>query len=237
MAHCSVRRNWILGGYAAEYAHALTISSSQLSELIHGVLLALHTHLGCDKQFKLTRDFKGRDGLDALIKEIPGDPTNEVFRLGGLIATEKRGEDDFEWSQFNVACHATFREFEGTHHILHALDIRRDDSVPAWLPWRLLGAAAPIRPRYFRLGVERFQTRFTFASFGFLPQVTDSLLIDVFDQSLSCVVRTEQSTWSLGSPLAGVPLFAAIADALRISTNFDINQSLLEELKATGRFR
>jgi len=236
MARCSVRRNWLRGGYAAEYQHSACINSSALSDLIHGTLSALYTHLACDKEFKVTRDFKGRDGLDTIINAIPGDASDEVFRLGGLIATERQGEDNFEWSQFNVACHAPFREFEGAHHILYSLDIRRSDSIPSWIPWRLLGAAAPIRPQYFRVGIERFQSRFTFASFGFLPQVTDTLLIDVFNDTLSCAFRTEQTSWSLGAPIATVPLFADIGHAIRESTGFDINESLINELKATGRF-
>lgn len=236
MAHCTIRRNWILGGYAAEYTHSLGVQASQFSDLANEILHALHDHLLMEGGGGTLRDFKGRNRSDTLLSGIPGEAEDEIFRVGGAIATEERG-DDFEWSPFDVSCHASFNAFEGTHHIRYNTAIHRTDPVPPWLPWRLLGAAAPIRLAYCRVGLERFRSKFTLSSVGFMPQVTDTFLLDATEGTVSLKIATEQSTWKPANPIEEIPLFSGIDRALRSSLNVNLAASFYEELVRAGSFR
>lgn len=221
----SLKRNWILGGFNVEQSHTCALTHTQLSDLIDSTLNAVHLRLPSTQ----TLDCKGRNHYDTLLPGIPGEADGEVFRVGGEIATGDT-PTDFEWSHFEASCHSQFKAFEGNHHITHALKHHQTATVPEWLPWRLLGAAAPIRPRYFRLGLERFQSRFTLASFGYLPQVTDSLLLDATDSTLMLKLAIERRTWKPTDPFAEFPPFGAIALALRQSLSLDIAAHFREEL-------
>ncbi len=221
----SLKRNWILGGFTVEHSHTCVLSHAQLSDLIDTTLNAVHSYLPSAQ----TLDCKGRNHYDSLLPGIPGEADGEVFRVGGEIATGHTSTG-FEWSQFEASCHSQFKAFEGNHHIAHALNHHQTATVPEWLPWRLLGAAAPIRPRYFRLGLERFQSRFTLASFGYLPQVTDSLLLDATDSTLMIKVAIERRAWKPTDPFEEFPPFSAIAAALRRSLSLDIAAHFREEL-------
>lgn len=236
MAHCTVRRNWILGGYSAEYTHTLAAPGPVLSDLVNSLAHALYDHLLADDKHPTLRDFKGRNRGDTLISGIPGQAEDELFRVGGTIATEQAG-DDFEWSPFDLSCHATFSAFEGTHHIRYTTDLHRSDSVPSWLPWRLIGAAAPIRPAYCRVGLERFQSKFTLSSIGFMPQITDSILIDAAGDTVQVRLTTEQTAWKPCNPAEGIPAFNALAQALLSALGFNLAQSFRDELAQVAKFR
>lgn len=226
----SFRRNWILGGYTADYTYCHTLTSPQLSDLVDTSLNAMYELLPSPQAL----DCKGRNHHDTIIAGIPGEPDGELFRIGGEIATGHTGVD-FAWSPFEASCHTHFHEFQGDHHISYTLNHHHSETIPDWLPWRLLGAAAPIRPRYFRLGIERFQSRFTFASFGYLPQVTDSLLVDVLDSNLVIRLVVERSKWRTTDPFTEFPVYASISAALKRSLSLDISALFTEELsKATG---
>lgn len=236
MAKCTVRKNWILGGYSAEYTHTIGVQASRFSDLVNELLRALHDQLLSDEGTGTLRDVKGRNRRDTLLTGIPGHVEDELFRVGGAIATDERG-DDFDWSPFDVSCHTSFNAFEGTHHIRYNTAIRRTDQVPPWLPWRLLGAAAPIRLSYCRIGLERFRSKFTLSSIGFLPQVTDSFLLDATEGTVSLKIATEQTTWKAANPIEEIPLFSSIDRALRSSLNVNLATSFYEELVRAGSFR
>jgi hypothetical protein len=226
----SLKRNWILGGFTAEASYTCALSLADLSALIDAALRAICDHLPTNQAL----DSKGRNHLDTLLSGIPGEPEGEIFRVGGEIAIG-HSTTDFEWSPFDVSCHSQFKEFQGNHHIIHSLTHHRSATLPEWLPWRLVGAAAPIRPRYCRLGLERFQSRFTWASFGYLPQVTDSLLLDATDSTVMIRLVIERRSWKPTEPFAEFPLFASIAAALRSSLCCDIASLFQEDLaQATG---
>jgi hypothetical protein len=226
----SLKRNWVLGGFTAEQSYTCPLSPGDLSALIDATLHGVYNNLSSTQVL----DCKGRNHYDTLLSGIPGEAEGEVFRVGGEIATG-HSTADFEWSPFEASCHSQFKEFQGNHHITHSLTHHHSTTVPDWLPWRLLGAAAPIRPRYFRLGLERFQSRFTWASFGYLPQVTDSLLLDATGSTAMIKLVIERRAWKPTEPFADFPLYANIAGALRSALSCDISSLFREDLaKATG---
>jgi hypothetical protein len=235
MAHCTIHKNWILGGYSAEYSHTLEVNGSGLSDLIDQLIRALHDYLGVQGVRASLRDFKGRNRGDKLLSEIPGEGEDELFRVGGSIATDPAG-DDFEWSPFDLTCRAVFSAFEGTHHIRHSTDLQRSDSLPPWLPWELIGAAAPIRPSYCRVGLERFQSRFTLSSIGFMPQVTDSFLLDATGGTAQVRIITEQRSRKPCNPTEEIPAFGALATALQKALGFDLKESFRDSLAKGAAF-
>lgn len=226
----SIRRNWLLGGFTAEYALTCSYVAPQLSDLVDAVLTSIHDYLPQPH----TIDCKGRNHYDTIVAGIPGEAEGEVFRIGGEIASSTTGAE-FEWSPFEASCGSVFREFEGTHHISYNLHHHRSTTLPDWLPWWLLGAAAPIRPRYFRVGLERFQSRFTWASFGYLPQVTDSFLLDAVDSTLAIRLVVERQAWRPTDPFSEFPIFGGIAAAARQAMSLDIRSTFRSELLRVGK--
>lgn len=226
----TLRRNWLLGGFTAEYTLTCSFIPAQLSDLVDAVFTAINDYLPHPK----TRDCKGRNHYDTILAGIPGEAEGEVFRIGGEIASSTTGAE-FEWSPFEASCGSVFREFEGTHHISYNLHHHRSTTLPDWLPWWLLGAAAPIRPRYFRVGLERFQSRFTWASFGYLPQVTDSFLLDAVDSTLAIRLVVERQAWRPTDPFSEFPIFGGIAAAARQAMSLDIRSTFRSELLRVGK--
>lgn len=238
---CDIKRNWLLGGYSAEYRYSRPCDPPTLSSLIHALLPLLHAHFHFVRDAARVVDCKGRNQFDQLLPSLspphrlPPPHRDEVFKVGGVIASSARG-NDFEWSPFEATCSAEFKDFVDTHHIAHAFHVHRSSTLPEWLPWRLIGAAAPIRPHYFRLGLELFQSRFTVASFGYLPQVTDSLLIDASSDTIMIRLTTEQRRWRRSNPFTEKPLLAEVASALKSVVGEDLVERFERELVAAGRF-
>lgn len=184
MGTLTFRKNWLFGGYTATYQVRLSLSLAKLSELVDLAVRSLLPTLSApdtplvEQVLPSTlRDFKGRNKLDTLLPNLPLAQHDELLRVGGSVALEDRGAD-FSWESFDLCCYSPFLQFEGNHHILHGVQMERSGALPSWLPLRLLGCAAPLTPRYLRLGLEHFRSLLTFASLGYAPQVTESLLLD-----------------------------------------------------------
>jgi hypothetical protein len=198
MGTLTLRKNWLLGGYTATYQVGLSLSLAKLSELVDLIirtllptLLAPNTPCLEEVLPSSLRDFKGRNKLDTLLPNLPVASHDELLRVGGSVAVEDHGTD-FSWESFDLCCYSPFLQFEGNHHIIHGVQLERSGALPAWIPLRQLGCAAPLTPRYLRLGLEHFRSLLTFASLGYAPQVTESLLLDA-----ACAATADQVTLNL----------------------------------------
>ena len=214
-------RNWLLGGYGLEYSEQRDLSVGALADLIDGLLReVLPTIVSQHNQSEVT-DLKGRNAQDALLPGIGPSAHDELFRLGGLAPLRGSGEG-IEFEPFEVSLLSPFKRFEGSSHIVHEIEQHRAGPLPPWLPLRLLGYAAPLRPTFMRFGLERFRSVLSFASLGYAPQVTDSNLIDCVKGRLAVQVLSERNRDFSFNPFDQIPSFRAISELLRSIMGFDL---------------
>ena len=221
MSSLQITRNWILGGYGLEYSEQRSISAGALSDLIDGFLRTVLPLLTTSSEEGTLTDLKGRNAHDLLIPGIVAAPQDELFRMGGTSPLQAT-KTEFDYAPFEVSLLSPFKRFEGAHHIVHQLEPHRSGSLPEWLPLRLLGYAAPIKPRFLRFGIERFRSILSFASLGYAPQVTDSLLVDCVGGSFAIRVTSEQRKRSSLDPFEEIPAFRAVSQVLKSALQFDL---------------
>jgi len=208
------------------------LTSGALSDIIDGCLREVTPLVRQGARSKELLDLKGRDPHDTLLPGIPSARSDELFRVGGVIAVGKKGVD-FEWEPFEIACYSPFNRFEGTHHIVHAVETERAGGVPTWFPTHLIGMAAPIKPRFFRYGLERFKSMLTFASLGYAPQVTTTILIDSVADTLAFRLTHEFKKPAEANPFEVIPAYRSLANVLKSATGYDIVEDFTTKLAAT----
>jgi len=232
----TLQRNWILGGYTAEFSVSTEIAPHQASDVLDHAARALQTHICHKGSFTHLNNIKGRDPLDTLmLKEAPALTGEELFAVGGRIATGS-SESGFVWDPFHYSCTTRFDHFEGARTIVHSTHITQTASIPEWLPWWLLGAVAPIEPSYFRLGLEFFTSRFVITRLSFIPIVTDSFFLEVLDGALSCKLKIERPFWKPTNPFETVPILRQLASDLQKVCGLSLSTTFYQELLSQGRF-
>jgi hypothetical protein len=230
---CSVRRSWVFGRYTTTYSCRLPSSQVLLSEVIHAAVQLLLPQLFTNQKETATTDqllvdMKGRDAAEWLLPGLPPPHNDEVLRVGGLIAQDDQGEG-FVWDPFDITCTAAFKGFGDAGDILYAGNVMRTPNVPTWLPLRLIGAAAPIRPTYLRFALEHFRPVRTFASLGMSPQVTETLLMDCNEVTLAMQVTIESKEPVSQSLLHSVPCLQASSGLINSLWGLNLIQDLLEK--------
>jgi len=223
--------SWILGGYGLEYSAQHPISDGALCDVADGFLrqvLPLLAQQGAGA----VRDLKGRNAQDELLPGVGHPSHDEVFRLGGLAAVPHE-EPTLALEPFEVSLLSAFQSFEGTHHIVHTLEQHRAGPLPPWVPLRLLGYVAPLKPTFLRIGIERFRSLLGFASLGYAPQVTDSLLVDCIGGTLAVRVTSERNRSRDANPFDEIPAFRAVAAAIRAAIGIDLRGDLAAKLAGT----
>ena len=223
-------RSWILGGFGFEFSDERTLSAGALSDLADGFLrqtlpILLNSH-GNSSLLNL----KGRNAQDALLPGIGHPAHDELFRLGGTIPVQ-HDRPELAFEPFEVSLLSPFSRFEGSHGIVHELEQHRAGPIPSWLPLRLMGYVAPVRPSFLRIGLERFRSLIGFASLGYAPQVTDSLLIDCVDGKFALRLVTERNKTRDVNPFAEIPAFRAIAEVVRSALGYDLSSDLAAALR------
>jgi hypothetical protein len=233
MSSIKLSKNWILGVRSVEFETSITLKVGQLSDIIDGCLRVVSQALHEGNTSSELRDYKGRNPHDALLPGIATPKTDELFRIGGVSAVAK-GTSDFTWEPFEVVCYSPFNRFEGTHHIVHNTQVERAGGIPSWLPTRLLGMAAPIKPRFFRFGLEHFKSVLTFASLGYAPQVTASLLLDCITDTLALKITHEFKKGAEANPFAYIPAYQTLASVIKATTGEDVRAEFQRELAQTA---
>ena len=227
----SVKRNWLLGGYEAQFIQTVTINPVTLSKVCHELLGVLKDSLPEGTSPRELVNLKGRDKLEPTLAALPPAYEGELLTVGGEIATASES-GSFVWAPFRFSCVTNFVRFEGSNKIVYSPEMLSSETVPDWFPWWLLGAAAPLRIDYLRLAFENFTSRFKVAQFGLTPVVSDTLRIDATNDSLHISLTTQQPRWNPCNPLETLPLFKRVAVVLDIvcacplSTQFSSELSL-----------
>ena len=221
MATAKVSKNWLLGTRTIEFETSYALPIGGLSSLIDGCLRRLGPKLAHDLHHDELIDCKGRNPQDLILPGISPPRTDELFRIGGSIAVaETKGT--FAWEPFEAVCYSPFTRFEGTHHIVFNTTTEKAGALPSWLPARLLGSAAPIKPTFFRYGLEHFRSRLTFASLGYSPQVTESMLIDSVSDSLTIRMTCEVTRAASNDPFSENDPYITLCSILKEATGHDL---------------
>jgi hypothetical protein len=138
------------------------------------------------------------------------------------------------WTPFRFSILTNFKRFEGSSDIVFSLQQSRNDAIPSWFPWWLLGAAAPIKVEYLRLGLEAFTTRFSISRFGSIPAVSDSLLIDLAHDTLAVRLTTDQPRRRRCNPFESIPAFKRVSGAVDSVLGISLSTQFAEELESAG---
>lgn len=223
---CSVHRHWLFGRYTTTYETSLQSDPISLSRVINSFVQLIVPIVYEATTHSHPADLKGRDAGEWLIPELPQPLQDEVVRIGGSVA---RGEnkDTFEWEPFDVSYSSHFEGFSDSGSILYSVRTHRSTSLPSWLPIRLIGAAAPIQPSFFRFGIEHFRPVRTFASLGSAPQVTESLLIDCSESTLALRIVIESRTPVSQELVESTPCFKTSSQVLASIYGCDVVKDLL----------
>jgi hypothetical protein len=210
------KKRWLPLGYTTTFEGQYDISSIQLSELIERCSAILSKDI---LRSATLVNLKGHDPGETPLLEQSHPPTNsDILTIAGDIAT-KEAPNDFLWEPFRISVTSEFDRFEGARDIIHSHTLSRSKSVPSWLPWKLLGTAAPIRPDYLRIGLDHYTSPFTLLRLGFIPTVTSSLRLEANESTLKCKLSFESRFKLHKIPLASIPTFRTIISAIdQIST-------------------
>lgn len=225
----NVSKNWILGGREVTFEGAIPLANGALSEIIDGCLREVTPLIRQATHTRELIDIKGRDPHKTLLPGLASARTDELFRVGGVVGVGTKGAD-FDWEPFEVVCYSPFHRFEGTHHIIHTTEIERAGSLPAWLPTHVIGMAAPIKPRFFRYGLDHFKSLLSFASLGYAPQVTTTLAIDCVADTLAFKVTHESKKRAESNPFALITGYRALSTIINAATGVDLHADLSAQL-------
>jgi hypothetical protein len=226
----TVSRNWLFGGYTAEVNIMQSLATSQLPSLVEKVSSALKPHLTQRNARNELKDIKGREPHEApLLSAAPAPSGEELLLISGKIATEPR-DDDFNWEPFQFSCHTQFERFEDPRSIIHRAITSKTDSIPQWLPWWMLGSAAPIKLEHFRLGLEFFTSRFVLTRLSFTPIVSETLLIEADQNRLAIKLRTERPYWKPCNPFGNIAILRKISEALTEILGVSLEGEFVREL-------
>ncbi|MEY4669040.1 MAG: hypothetical protein RL518_1739 [Pseudomonadota bacterium] len=229
MSNLKISKNWVLGRREMEFEGTLALQPGALSEIIDGCLRQVTPMVHKGPQSRDLLDLKGRDPHETLLPGIAAARVDELFRVGGVVAVAQKGPD-FEWEPFEVVCYSPFNRFEGTHHIVHTTETERAGGLPSWLPTHLIGMAAPIKPRFFRYGLEHFKSMLTFASLGYAPQVTTTFLVDCVADTLAFKVTHEFKKAIEADPFERIPAYRSLANVIEAATGTNLQSELQAEL-------
>jgi hypothetical protein len=235
MASCLITRNWLLGGYTAVFSESVSLNAGDLSRIAAAMFFWLRDALSLKATPAELLDLKGRERTDLVIPELPHPRAEEVFALGGSIATGHT-PGGFTWAPFVTSCTTRFKRFEGNRHIVHSYEIHPPENIPEWLPWWMLGSAAPIQLDYARFGFELFSSRFRLTSFGAVPVVSDSLLLDATNDRLVVQLTTNQPRWKPCNPFETNSVFRSTAQAVDSVCRTTLPESFAKELHGSARF-
>jgi hypothetical protein len=226
----TIKRNWLLGGSITEFTHSQNINPVELSKLTHNILRVIKAQLFKDNSHttELT-NIKGRQKADKLLTTLPPPVDEELLQIAGEIATSSE-RDQFNWEPFNFSCQTNFKGFEGVRSILYAPHLVRSAAVPEWYPWWLLGAGAPIKLGHLRVGLELFTSKFALTRLSFMPIVTETLLLDASDTTLSIKLLTEQPRAVPSNPFKSNPLLASISQAVASATNYSPSELFQQQV-------
>lgn len=238
MPSAKIAKSWILGTRSIEFEVTYPLPVGALSTLIDGCARLLDARVISRRDTDEIIDFKGRDPQETLMPGIAAPRTDELLRVGGSIAVEEKSSD-FDWEPFEVVCYTPFTRFDGTHHIVFTPTYERSAALPSWLPIRLLGAAAPIKPKFFRFGLQHFKSRMTFASLGYTPQVTESVLIDGVSDAVSVKLMCEPRRAEGVEPFSAIAAYGDLFSVINEATQGDILRDYrkeVEKLSPNSRF-
>lgn len=232
----TLQRNWIVGGYTSEFSISSAIAPDQASNILDHTARTLRTHICPEGSDAHLSNIKGRDPLEPLLlRGAPAPTGEELFAVGGRIATDG-SESGFTWAPFHYSRLTRFDHFEGSRTIVHSTHTTQTASIPEWLPWWLLGAAAPIEPSFFRLGLEFFTSRFVITRLSFTPIVTDTFLLEVVDGSLACKLKIERPFWKPTNPFEATPILRQLSNDVQKVCGISLSTTFYRELLARGRF-
>ena len=164
-------------GSRVEAKLQLRFENFELSAFLSAFLPKLFELLGSKEQ---VLNLKGRDKAQSASSEDESSKAakDELLLLSGAILREPN-------KGFLFSIHSPFDSFPSHSAISHALECKQNPKLPHPIPWSSYGKLAPLKPESFRFGLQEFRAVFGAPLIGVTPTVSDELLIDANEQTLS----------------------------------------------------
>lgn len=205
-------------GYQVETTLQKDLRPGELSLFTHAIISNFNDLL-LNSQALL--NLKGRDPLNIIAPELnlPAPQNEELLFINGFLPASK------EKNGFQFMVESEFTSFPDTHHISFRLK-RHATGLPAWLRPELLAWLAPITITGFRLGLESFKSKRFSSLFGFVPVVSERLLIEANQNSLVILLFSEGLNLKNQRQLQYMAIEQRLKLALLESFNFNLEKDL-----------
>ena len=171
----SRQRTWLPFGFASEVIIEGIVKKFRLPEIIDASLSIFWPRLGAELV-----DLKG---CDAARGQLFPSANNELMLIRGVVPLENAQNEGFS---LNVV--TPFKAFNGSHHVIHAVESRLVGELLRGVPIEKLGRVFPLRIQEFRFGIERFKSRRMFSMLGFVPTVCDGFNLEARDQKIRLTI-------------------------------------------------
>ncbi len=223
--HCSLKksRSWLTGRYSVCFDAAIKISPSTLPLIVDGIVR--HVIPDATMSNAVLKDLKGFD-LPALNTA----PKEEILLIKGEVPLHSTGD---ERNSFRLELFSNFKAFVGTHQIEHSTTELRRGVLPEFVRTRNIGRIFPLLISEVRLGLEQFTSQ-QFAFFGFTPEVTQRLKLEIKDGDLKVEITAEKLRSLVDLPFSASGVFQRLSQVLKTSINTDLLNGYLAELGNSG---
>jgi hypothetical protein len=184
---------WLPLGYRVQHSGSAPLNGSTEFRIIFGMIL----------NYLLPQDCLVRDQIvDVSSGEYP-----ELFVVQGETRKVSAETEEEDWLPFEISLAATFKEFQGSHHIVYSLEWHHSEEIDPSIPLRELEVHEDIRLSRVEIHLSFFESRFT-SIFGFSPVPT---------RTISAVATPESFEWS--AQVEGVRSKSAALEALKQLTS------------------
>ena len=228
----SIKKNILFGGFSSTY----TIShNSELSESdkLNFAVKCLHQLLPSEVlRNKIIKDFKGRDANNLINHSIAAKlrPTgDELFFILGSAQSQSQENDKesdsevVEPEEFSYRIDTIFHEFLGRKHISHSCKSQSYGPLPEALLNKHLDPDPNVKVEALRVGID-FYNAHLFGFLGFAPEVTQTLLIELYQSHLTILISADRLKSKDELPLQQNNTFQILHEILKDMFNFDLNK-------------
>jgi len=141
--------------------------------------------------------------------------------------------EEIEPEPFKLGIYSKFKEFIGTHAIVHSLSRVCDHELLQDTPIKDLTNTFPLEIEYLRLNLEFFERTFTVSSLGYVPIVNKYFSLETDKNELNISIR-----YFTAKKSASLPVFPReLIERLKIILFQELNFDLVKDFQDQSVFR
>ncbi|RMG40654.1 MAG: hypothetical protein D6719_10340 [Candidatus Dadabacteria bacterium] len=225
-----LRYKFLPPGYAGVYNLSLKLPEYTLPELADNIIRTLYKlRLLGSNQLK---DFKGRDRANLLNSNLPASlkpVSDELLFISGELYPQMPADSREDTVPYVFHINTPFESFEDNNHIVYRIK-RGGSGLPSFLHERNIARNFPNKIELFRLGLDLFHSKRTFAFLGYYPVVTETLLIEASAEDMALKITWDSFKARDILPLERMNLLGELSEAIGAAVNFSIKEDLQQKI-------